>query len=215
MRRAGARVVASIWGRTVEEYAKAAEALTGAEVVAVEVNLSCPNLDGGRHLFAQSADDSAAVVAAVRDVVDAPVWAKLTAACASITDVATAVAGAGAEAVVCINTLLGMAIDVSTRRPVLGGGGGGLSGPAIHPVAVRAVFDVHAALPALPIVGVGGVSSAEDAVELLLAGASAVAVGTATFADPRACWKVAEGLQRWCGAHGVRAVADLIGAGHG
>lgn len=215
MKRAGARVVASIWGRTVDDYAKAAAALGGAEVVAIEVNLSCPNLEGGRHLFAQSPAASAEVVRAV--VGDRPVWAKLTAACTSIVEVAAAVAEAGAAAVVCVNTLLGMALDVDRRSYRLGSGpaGGGLSGPALHPVAVRAVHDVHAALPALPIVGVGGVSSGVDAVELLLAGASAVGVGTATFADPRACWRVQDELEQWCAAKGVAAVSELIGAVHG
>jgi dihydroorotate dehydrogenase (NAD+) catalytic subunit len=218
LRRAGARVVASIWGRTVEEFADAAAALAGADVVAVEVNLSCPNLDGGRHLFAQSPTDSAAVVGAVVAAAGPtlPVWAKLTAACTSIVEVAAAVAEAGAAAVVCINTLLGMAIDVDAGayRVGSGPGGGGLSGPAIHPVAVRAVHDVRAALPSLPIVGVGGVAGGTDAVELLLAGASAVGVGTATYADPRACWRVAGEVAQWCDTHGVKAVADLIGAIH-
>jgi dihydroorotate dehydrogenase (NAD+) catalytic subunit len=111
-----------------------------------------------------------------------------------------------------VNTVLGMAIDVERRRPVLGAGGGGLSGPAIHPVAVRAVHDVHAAHPRLPIVGVGGVGDGRAAVELLLAGASAVQVGTATFADPRAPLRVLEDLEAWCGAHGVERVCELIGA---
>lgn len=217
LRRLGARVVASIWGRTVDEYTTTARALAGADVVAVEVNLSCPNLEGGRHLFAQSAADSAAVVAAVTGVAGVPVWAKLTAACTSIVEVAEAVAAAGADAVVCINTLLGMAIDVEHRRYRLGSGpgGGGLSGAGIHPVAVRAVHDVHAALPRLPIIGVGGVTTAEGAIELLLAGATAVGVGTATFADPRASWRVADGVAAWCEGHGIGAVADLIGAVHG
>jgi dihydroorotate dehydrogenase (NAD+) catalytic subunit len=217
MRRAGARVVASIWGRTIDEYERAAAGLDGAEVVAVEVNLSCPNLDGGRHLFAQSPADSAVVVAAVAAAAPGvPVWAKLTAACNSVVEVAVAVAEAGAGAVVCINTLLGMAIDVDERRYALGSGpgGGGLSGPAIHPVAVRAVHDVHAALPGLPIVGVGGVTTGRDAAELLLAGASAVGVGTATFADPRACWRILGELETWCQDHGVETVAELIGAVH-
>ena len=216
MRRAGARVVASIWGRTVDEYAKAADALAGAEIAAVEVNLSCPNLEGGRHLFAQSPEDSAAVIRFVQDI-GLPVWAKLTAACSSIVAVAEAVAAAGAEAVVCVNTLLGMSIDAEARAYRLGSGanGGGLSGAALHPVAVRAVHDVHAALPSLPIIGVGGVSSGEDAVELLLAGASAVGVGTATFADPRACWRVQDEVAKWCEVHGVRAVTELIGAVRG
>jgi dihydroorotate dehydrogenase (NAD+) catalytic subunit len=217
LRRSGARVVASIWGRTVDEYVAAARGLEGAEIVADEVNLSCPNLDGGKHLFAQSPDDSAGVIRAVSTALGrVPVWAKLTAACTSVVEVAGAVAEAGAEAVVCINTLLGMAIDVDRRafRLGSGAGGGGVSGPSIHPIAVRAVHDVHAALPSLPVVGVGGVTTAEDALELVLAGASAVGIGTATFADPRACWRVAEGLASWCDDHGVEAVAELIGAVH-
>ncbi|MGH9136863.1 MAG: dihydroorotate dehydrogenase [Acidimicrobiales bacterium] len=217
---AGARVVLSLWGRTVGEYRKAAElaSLAGPAVVAVEVNLSCPNLEAGRHQFAQSASDSADVVAAVADALAGrPVWAKLTAACTSVVEVAESVAAAGAQGVTLINTLLGMVIDVDRRSYTLGAGpgGGGLSGPAIHPVAVRCVHDVHAALPTLPIVGVGGVVTGTDAVELLLAGASAVQVGTATFADPRASWRVLDELRAWCEVHGVGAVPELIGAVHG
>jgi dihydroorotate dehydrogenase (NAD+) catalytic subunit len=215
---AGAAVVASIWGRTVGEYRRAAELLAGIDerVVAVEVNLSCPNLDGGRHLFAQSPAAAAEVMAEVVDALDRPAWAKLTAACTSPVEVAAAVAEAGAAAVVCVNTLLGMAIDVERRAYALGSGsgGGGLSGTALHPVAVRVVHDVHASLPELPIVGVGGVTSGVDAVELLLAGASAVAVGTATFADPRACWRVVAELEQWCADQGVNAMSELIGAVH-
>lgn len=214
---AGARVVGSVWGRSVDDYAKAAVAMAGAELAAVEVNLSCPNLDGGRHLFAQSADDTAAVVSAVREAVDPlPVWAKLTAVTGSLVDVAAAAADAGATAVTLINTLLGMVIDVEQHTFALGSGpgGGGLSGPAIHPVAVRAVHDVHAALPDLPIVGVGGVTCGVDAVELLLAGASAVGVGTATFADPRACWRIQDELERWCEHHDIATIAELTGAAH-
>lgn len=215
---AGATVVASIWGRTVGEYRRAAELLAGVDerVVAVEVNLSCPNLDGGRHLFAQSPAAAAEVMAEVVDALDRPAWAKLTAACTSPVEVAAAVAGAGAAAVVCVNTLLGMAIDVERRAYALGSGpgGGGLSGTALHPVAVRVVHDVHAALPELPIVGVGGVTGGVDAVELLLAGASAVAVGTASFADPRACWRVLTELEQWCAARGIVALTELIGAVH-
>ena len=193
--RTGATVVASIWGRSVDDFARAAEMLATApaEVVAVEVNLSCPNLEGRRAIFAHDAELSAAVVAATA-VAARPRWAKLSANTDRIVDVAGAVAAAGAEAVTCINTLLGMAYDPVTLTPVLGAGGGGLSGPAIHPVAVRAVHDVHAAHPALPIIGVGGITSGWDARELLLAGASAVQVGTATFADPRAPVKVLAAL---------------------
>ncbi len=213
---AGATVVASIWGRTVAEYEAAAAALATAPagVVAVEVNLSCPNLDGGRHLFAQSEAMTTEVVAATA-ACERPRWAKLTAAVADVVPIAAAASDAGAEAVTLINTLPGMVIDVESRRLALGGGGGGLSGPGIHPVAVRAVHDVHAALPDLPIIGVGGVHDAVTAVELLLAGASAVQVGTATFHDPRACAHVLADLTRWCDDHGVRAIDELIGAAHG
>lgn len=209
----GARVVASIWGRSVEDYARAAEALAGApeEVVAVEVNLSCPNLDGGAHLFAHDPEATAQVVRATEPA-GRPRWAKLSPNTDRLVQVAAAAAEAGADAVTLVNTLLGLIIDTETRRPMLGGGGGGLSGPAIHPVAVRAVHDVHAALPELPIVGVGGVATANDAVELMLAGASAVQVGTATFADPRSILRVLDGLETWCEGHGVARVAELTGA---
>lgn len=211
----GATVVASIWGRTVEEYRAAAEALAGCPdgVVAVEVNLSCPNLDGGSHLFAHDPGASAEVVAATA-ACGLPRWAKLSPNTDRVVEVASAVSEAGADAVTLVNTLLGMVLDPVTRRPVLGGGGGGLSGPAIHPVAVRTVWEVRRALPDLPIVGVGGVATAEDAVELLLAGASAVQVGTATFARPTAVADVLSGLETWCRRQGVRRITELIGGAH-
>ncbi len=189
--RTGATVVASIWGRSVDDFARAAELLATAppEVVAVEVNLSCPNLEGRQAIFAHDAALSGDAVAATA-ACGRPRWAKLSANTDRIVDVAGAVAAAGVEAVTCINTLLGLAYDPATRQPALGAGGGGLSGPAIHPVAVRAVHDVHVAHPDLPIVGVGGVTSGWEATELLLAGAVAVQVGTATFADPRAAARV-------------------------
>jgi dihydroorotate dehydrogenase (NAD+) catalytic subunit len=211
----GARVVASIWGRTVEEYAAAAELLVGvpAAVVAVEVNLSCPNLHGGV-MFAQDESSASDAVSACL-AAGLPVWAKLTPNVASLVPVAAAVVEAGAEAVTLVNPVFGMVIDVEHRRPLLGGGGGGLSGPAIHPIAVRAVYDVHAALPDLSIVGVGGVSRGVDAVELLLAGARAVQVGTASFAEPRAAQRVGAELREWCRAHAVCSVSELIGGAHG
>jgi dihydroorotate dehydrogenase (NAD+) catalytic subunit len=210
--RHGAHVVASIWGTSVEGYASAAQVLRDApiDVVALEVNLSCPNLHGAT-MFAQSPADAADVVAAVVGAVELPIWAKLTAQVTDLVAVARAVGDAGAAAVTLINTLPGMVIDLESRTPLLGGGGGGLSGPAMHPVAVRAVYDVHRALPDLPIVGVGGVASGADAVELLMAGASAVQVGTATFADPRAPLRVLHELGSWCAARHVRKVSDLIG----
>ena len=215
---AGARVVASIWGTTVEDFARAATALAraGDRVAAVEVNVSCPNHHDGGRMFAQVPDATAEVLRVVGEAVAVPRWAKLTAATAELTAVAGAAADAGAEAVTLINTVPGLVLDLEARRPLLAGGrGGGLSGPAIHPVAVRCVFDVHAAHPDLPVVGCGGVAGGADAVELLLAGASAVQVGTATFADPRAAARVTAEVHDWCAHHGVADVRELIGGAHG
>jgi dihydroorotate dehydrogenase (NAD+) catalytic subunit len=210
----GARVVASIWGRTVDEYRRAADRLAAApdSVVAVEVNLSCPNTEAGRDLFAHSADDTRAAIAATAGC-GRPRWAKLSPNVGHLGEIAAAAHGAGAEAVTLVNTVMGLAIDPETRRFRLGSGarGGGLSGPAIHPIAVRAVFEVHQALPDLPIVGVGGVANGADAAELLLAGASAVQVGTATFADPRAPHRVLRELQGWAVRQGVARMDDVIG----
>ena len=213
LRRAGATVVASIWGRTIEAYRSAADLLAGVPgIAAVEVNLSCPNLDGA-HLFAH---DPAATAAAVEAAAGAglPRWAKLSPNTHRLVEVAAAAREAGAEAVVVANTVLGMVLDLERSRPVLGNGGGGLSGPAIHAIAVRAVWDLHVAHPDLPIVGVGGVRDAATAVELLQAGASAVEVGTATLLDPRATAKVLAGLGRWLVDHDTTAAA-LVGKAHG
>jgi dihydroorotate dehydrogenase (NAD+) catalytic subunit len=210
----GARVVASIWGRTVDEYRRAADALADApeSVVAVEVNLSCPNTEAGRDLFAHSVDDTRDAVRATAGC-GRPRWAKLSPNVTHLPTIAEAAGDAGAEAVTLVNTVMGMAIDPESRRFRLGSGrrGGGLSGPAVHPVAVRAVFDVHAALPDLPIVGVGGVAGGGDAAELMLAGASAVQVGTATFADPRAPGRVLDELAGWAARQGAAGIRDLIG----
>ena len=166
------------------------------EVVAVEVNLSCPNTEGTSSMFAHDPELAAAAIAATAGC-ERPRWAKLSANTDRLVEVAAAVRGAGAEAVTLINTMLGMVIDESTLRPALGNGGGGVSGRAIHPIAVRAVHDVRQALPELPIVGVGGVACGWDAAELMVAGAHAVQVGTATFADPRACSRVHDELVTW------------------
>jgi dihydroorotate dehydrogenase (NAD+) catalytic subunit len=213
----GARVVASIWGRSVDEFRRAAALLADAPagVVAVEVNLSCPNTEAGRDLFAHSCPATAAAVEATAGC-GRPRWAKLSPNATDLASVAAAAREAGAEAVTLVNTVLGMAIDPESRRFRLGSGprGGGLSGPAIHPVAVRAVFDVHRALPDLPIVGVGGVADGAGAAELILAGATAVQVGTATFADPRAPARVLDELGRWADRHGAARICDMIGAVH-
>jgi dihydroorotate dehydrogenase (NAD+) catalytic subunit len=211
----GARVVASIWGFSVEAYAKAAAMLAEAShrLVAVEVNLSCPNVEARRDMFAHSPAATAEVLEATAAC--RPRWAKLSPNVTDLTEIAGAALGAGAEAVTLVNTLMGMAIDTEARRPRLGAGGGGLSGAAIRPVAVRAVYDCRQAFPEAPIVGVGGVRTGEDAVELLMAGADAIQVGTATFFEPRAPARVLEELARWCGRHGVRDLRDLRGAVHG
>lgn len=212
---AGADVVASIWGDTVDAYRRAAELLAAGptQVVAVEVNVSCPNTEDGMRMFAHSAEATEAVLAATAGC-GRPRWAKLSPNTPELVDMATAAVRGGAEAVVLTNTLSGLVIDIEKRRPALGGRRGGVSGAALHPVAVRAVYDVHEALPELPIVGVGGVAGGADAVEMLMAGASAVQVGTAIFADPRAPWRVLAELQQWCDRNGVTSLSELIGAAH-
>ena len=212
----GATVVASIWGNTIDEYRQAADALAEAPscVVALEVNVSCPNLEDRSRMFAHSAQATAEAIEATASF-GRPRWAKLSPNAPDIAEIAAAADTAGAEAVVLTNTLLAMVINPETRRPVLGARRGGLSGAAMHPVAVRAVYDVHEAIPTLPIVGVGGVTSGVDVVEFLLAGASAVEVGTATFADPRAPRRILREFQQWCDRHGVTQLGDLVGAAHG
>ena len=213
LRRTGARVVASIWGRTVADYAAAAATLAGAGLTALEVNVSCPNLEGRGQMFACDPVATAEAVSA-STAAGVPVWAKLTPNVTDLVEIARAALGAGADALTLINTVFGMSIDPVTAQPTLGNGGGGLSGPAIRPVAVRAVYDVRAALGDVPIVGVGGVAKGEHAVELMAAGACAVQVGTASFWDPRAPSSVLDELGRWCERHGIRAAADLTGRAH-
>jgi dihydroorotate dehydrogenase (NAD+) catalytic subunit len=212
----GARVVVSIWGQRVEDYAKAATMLAGTPgIIAVEVNVSCPNVEDRRRMFAHSPSATAEVVDAVGSHCPGlPRWAKLSPTVADIAEVAGAALSAGAEGVTLINTVLAMAIDVEKRRPVLGSGaaGGGLSGPAVHPVAVRAVYDVRTAFPEAVIIGVGGVMCGADAVELLMAGADAVQVGTATFRDPKAPLTILRELETWCSRRGIRSVRELRGA---
>jgi dihydroorotate dehydrogenase (NAD+) catalytic subunit len=212
LRREGATVVASIWGRSVEEYTAAARALAGADIAAIEVNLSCPNLEGRRGIFAHDPALSAEVIDAA-SCAGVPLWAKLSPNTDRVVEVAHAVHEAGAEAVTLINTLLGMVLDPDTGRPALAAGGGGWSGRAVHPVAVRTVYDVHTAVPELPIIGAGGVTDGWSAAELMLAGARAVQVGTATFADPRAPQRVLDELIELLQRRGVSPAA-ITGAAH-
>ncbi len=212
LQQAGARVVASIWGRTVADYELAAKALADApaDVIAVEVNISCPNTEAGGSMFAHSPEMTGEVLE-VTEACGRPRWAKLSPNVGpGLVDVAAAAAEAGAEAVTLVNTYLGLSLDPVTGQARLGNGGGGVSGPAIRPLAVRAVADVRAALPDLPIVGVGGIADVGDVVEFTRAGANAIQVGTATLADPGTVGRLGTALSRWCANQGVRRYVDLI-----
>jgi dihydroorotate dehydrogenase (NAD+) catalytic subunit len=214
LRAAGARIIASVWGRTVDDFAVAAKMLEPAarDLVAVEVNVSCPNLEDRSRMFAHSTASTASVIDAVRAAeLGLPVFAKLSPNTFEVVDVARAAVDAGAHGLTLVNTLLGLDVDTESSRPRLGAGGGGLSGPPLKPVALRIVHDVAHALPATPIIGTGGVSTGEDAVQMLLAGATAVGVGTATFREPRAMLRIVDELEQWCRAHGVARAADLVG----
>lgn len=209
----GATVIGSVWGRTVEEFAEAAQLFSGADIAALEVNASCPNLEDRSRIFAHSPAATAEVVDAAR-AAGLPLWVKLSPNTPDLVSVAAAAVDAGAEALVLVNTVLGMAVDIERRRPVLGNTVGGVSGPGILPVALRAVFECRAAFAATPIVGVGGVASGEDAVAMLMAGANAVEVGTASFADPRAPWRIQIDLESWLRGHDVRDLAEIVGVVH-
>jgi len=205
-------VVVNVSGHSLEEYARVVERLESeAGVAAYEVNISCPNVDEGGMAFGTSCAPAAAVTAAVRAATKRPLIVKLSPNVTDITEIARAVEDAGADGVSLVNTLLGMAIDAETRRPKLTRVVGGLSGPAIKPVALRMVWQVARAV-SVPVIGVGGIMTGEDAVEFLLAGASAVQVGTANFVDPTSTMRVLDGLTEYCARHGVARVSDLIGA---
>ena len=210
-----ARTVVSIAGSTVEEYVRLAQRLRGRPgLTMLEVNISCPNVEDRGKVFACDARAAADVVAAVRRVSSVPVFAKLSPDVTDIVAIARSVVDAGAQGLSMINTLLGMAIDTTTMRPVLAGVTGGLSGPAIRPVAVRCVYQVHAAMPEVPILGMGGIRTGLDALEFLLAGASAVSVGTAVFGDPTAPMRIIDELRSALAERGVTSVADVVGRAH-
>jgi dihydroorotate dehydrogenase (NAD+) catalytic subunit len=213
----GARAVVSIAGGTVDEYAELAARLSDAAgVTAVEVNISCPNVEDRGQVFACDPVASAAVTAAVRGRLryDVPVFAKLSPDVTDIVAIARACVEAGADGLSMINTLLGLVIDTGTMRPALAGTTGGLSGPAIRPVAVRCIWQVREALPDVPIIGMGGVRTGRDALELILAGAAMVSVGTAIFHDPSACARILRELEEELASRGIERVADIIGLAH-
>jgi dihydroorotate dehydrogenase (NAD+) catalytic subunit len=203
-------VIVSVAGRSVDEFAQVAIRVGNLPgVVAIEANISCPNVDRRNQVFACHPDQAAEVIGVMSRLSAVPVFAKLTADVTNIVEVAEACIRSGAHGLSLINTLLGMAIDVESYRPKLGAVTGGLSGPAIKPIAIRCVYQVAQAFPEVPIMGMGGIRTAEDAVEFMLAGAWAVQVGTASFFDPQAIVNIAEGIRTFLDRKGLASPADL------
>lgn len=207
-------VIANVSGFSVEEYQYTCEKLDKEEQVGLlEVNVSCPNVHGGGMSFGTSPESAAAVTRAVKDVTKKPVYIKLSPNVTDIVSIAKACEDAGADGISLINTLLGMRIDLKTKKPVIANKMGGFSGPAIKPVALRMVYQVYEAVK-IPIIGMGGVSSAEDVLEFMLAGATAVEVGAANLIDPFACKKIVENLPLVMEKYGVNKLSDIIGGAH-
>jgi dihydroorotate dehydrogenase (NAD+) catalytic subunit len=207
----GATVIVNIVGKTVEEYVEVARRLEGTGVHGVELNISCPNVKEGGLAFGTNRRMAEQVTAAVRRATSLPLFVKLSPNVTDITEFARAVEGAGADGVTLINTLVGMAVDIHRKKPVIGNLFGGLSGPAVKPIALRMVWQVAGAVQ-IPVVGIGGIMTWQDATEFLMAGATAVQVGTACFVNPMAPVEIAEGLERFCREQGVKAVRELVGA---
>ena len=204
-------VVVSISADTAEEFASACEEVSLPEVAAIEANISCPNLEADGMAFAMAPESTYRAISAIRRRTSHPLWAKLTPNAANVAQVAKAAEEAGADAVVMGNTVLGMAIDIRTRKPKLGNVMGGLSGPAIKPIALRMVHQCYRAVH-IPIIGCGGIATYEDALEFMLAGAAAVQVGTASFIDPGVMQKIIDGLQGYCEQEGIATLSKLTGA---
>ncbi len=213
LRKTGAAVIVNIWGTSVDEYAEVASRLDAekAGISALEVNISCPNVKAGGAAFGTDVKLAEEVISAVRKATTLPIIIKLSPNVTDITEFARVAESCGADAISLINTLSAMAIDIEKRRPVLANKTGGLSGPAVKPVAIRMVYQCHQAVK-LPIIGMGGIVDGRDAVEFMLAGATAVAVGTANFVDPFAPLKVVEFINDYMDRHGFATVADMVGA---
>jgi dihydroorotate dehydrogenase (NAD+) catalytic subunit len=212
-----ARVIVSIAGETIEEYSTLARKLRSASgISAVEVNISCPNVENRGLVFACDPDASRRVIDGVRKTIggELPIIAKLSPDVTNLPEIAKGVVDAGADSLALINTVLGMVINLETMKPHLGGKTGGLSGPAIRPIAVRAIYQVHAALPHVPILGMGGVASGRDALELILAGASGISVGTASFGNPTALISIQNELRDLLAARGFATLQQAIGYAH-
>ena len=206
-------VIVNIAGETIDDYAQLAGKLDGvAGISAIEVNISCPNIKAGGAEFGANPESAAAVTAAVKAATSRPILVKLTPNTSDIAKIALAVAEAGADAISLINTLRGVAIDIAKRRPLLGSITGGLSGPAIKPVALYMVYEAAGAVE-VPVIGCGGITTASDAIEFIMAGASAIQVGTAGFTNPRAPLDVLEGIEQFMKKEGIKEIAELIGAG--
>lgn len=206
----GTRIIANIAGSTVEECAELAERLKGSAVDMIELNISCPNVKQGGAAFGTDCAIAGQVTKAVKDASDKPLMVKLSPNVTSITDIAKSVEANGADAVSLINTLLGMRIDIKSRRPVLKNNVGGLSGPAVFPIAVRMVWQVSNAVN-IPVVGMGGISTYEDAVEMMMAGASAIQIGAAIFSNPYAPIEIIDGLDKWCDENGIKSITEIVG----
>ena len=212
LRQVGATTIVNVSGHSFEEYVNVIEALEETDYVdAYEINISCPNVDAGGMTIGTDPKSVEQVVALCRKATKRPMIVKLTPNVTDITEIARAAEASGADALSLINTLLGMAIDVRTRRTQLARGVGGLSGPAVKPVALRLVWETHKAV-SVPLLGMGGISNGTDAVEFMLAGATAVAVGTANFTNPFATVEVIDGIAEYCETYGVKDVNELIGA---
>lgn len=220
LERCGATVVVSVWGFRVEDYVRAAQMIAphASRLAGIEVNLSCPNIDhgsdgSGHEMFAHDADLIGDILRGM-SCSGLPLWAKLSANTTELVAMARAARESGAEAVTLINTMRAMSFTEGGRAPSLGNGAGGLSGRVIHPIALRAVYEVHAALPTLPIIGVGGVTNGAEALAMMAAGASAVQVGTASFADPRACAHVRNEMDELALRDGVTSWSSVVGRAH-
>jgi len=213
LRQSGATVIVNIWGKSIEEYCEVAARLEAERegIAALEVNISCPNIKEGGIAFGTDLKLAHKVVSEIRKITTLPLITKLSPNVTCIADFARAVVDAGSNMVSLINTLTGMAINIETRRPYIANITGGLSGPAIKPVAVRMVYEVAQAVD-VPIIGMGGIMSGEDAVEFLLAGADAVAVGTAIFVDPYTPLRVIKGIQEYLEIHNCKSVSEIVGA---
>lgn len=211
LKKEGNVIIANVAGATIDDYIAAAEALDASEIDMIELNISCPNVKAGGATWGISAEGASGVTKAVRKATGKPLIVKLTPNVTAITEIAKAVEAEGADAVSLINTLLGMRIDIRTKRPILHNNMGGLSGPAVFPVAVRMVWQCYKAVK-IPIIGMGGISTWEDAVEMMLAGAAAVQMGTAIFTDPYSPLKVIDGLAEYMEKNGIKSLSEIVGA---